>query len=73
MPAARHISRSPSIAFAVMATIHSVRLGPSRADAAGRLEAVHLRHLDVHQHEVVWLALQVRRATSKPLPATSAA
>ena len=59
MPAARHISRSPSIAFAVMATIRSGAVGPSGADAPRRLEPVHLRHLHVHQHEVVRLPLQV--------------
>ena len=58
MPAARHISRSPCIALAVIATMRGRSPGrPARADAARRLEAVHLGHLHVHQHHVVGLAL----------------
>ena len=48
MPAARHRSRSPLIASAVIATIHGRSpSGHALDDPAGRLEAVHLGHLDV--------------------------
>ena len=58
MPAARHISRSPCIALAVIATMRGRSAGGQRrSDAARGLEAVHLRHLHVHQHHVVGLAL----------------
>ena len=50
----RHRSRSPVMACAVMAMIRTcppaVRF--ARTDRRGRLEAVHLRHLHVHQHDV---------------------
>ena len=58
MPASRQRSRSPSIAFAVIATIHGRRsTGTCVDDPARRLEPVELGHLHVHQHEVVRLAL----------------
>ena len=53
MPAARHASPVAAIALAVMATMCSCLSGPSGADTAGRLEAVELGHLDVHQDDVV--------------------
>ena len=58
-----HFSRSPFIALAVTATIgRSLQLG-DLADLAHRLDAVHLRHHDVHQHDVdVRLALQRSRS-----------
>ena len=63
MPAARHISRSPCIALAVIATMRGrLRRRPARADPARRLEAVHLGHLHVHQHDVVGLALAPTRS-----------
>ena len=54
MPAARQRSRSPCIACAVSATIGVRAAGRAsrRADRRRRLEAVHLRHLHVHQHDV---------------------
>ena len=53
MPAARHRSRSPIIACAVMAMIGIRRPPDSVARmAAGRLEPVHFRHLHVHQDDV---------------------
>ena len=62
MPAARHCSRSPGIAFAVMAMIGDVpagrRLAP--ADRARGLVAVHLRHLAVHQDDVVAACARTR-------------
>ena len=58
MPAARHISRSPCIALAVIATMRGRSSGDQlRGDLARGLEAVHLGHLHVHQHHVVGLAL----------------
>ena len=59
MPAARQTSRSPAIAFAVMATMRGP-VGPGQrcADPAGGLEAVQLRHLQVHEHQVVRARLQ---------------
>ena len=53
MPAARQASRSSAIALAVMATIQRPVVRPARPDPAGRLEAVELGHLDVHQDQVV--------------------
>ena len=54
MPASRHRSRSPVIACAVIATIGTcppvVLL--SLANRSSRLEAAHLGHLHVHQHDV---------------------
>ena len=51
-PAARHVSRSPFIAFAVSAMIGSVANAGVAADAPDRLVTVHLRHHDVHEHDV---------------------
>ena len=69
MPASRHRSRSPVIARAVSATIG---MWPPvllpRADQAGRFEAVHLRHVHVHQHEVE----RAPSATPRPPRARSA-
>jgi hypothetical protein len=48
MPAARQRARSSAKALAVMAMI-GVSNGWPGADAPGRLEAVHFRHLHVHQ------------------------
>ena len=61
--AARHCSRSPCSAFAVMAMIGTCApRGLARARGSrGGLEAVHLRHLAVHQHHVVGLPRQRRR------------
>ena len=64
MPAARQRSRSPFIAWAVMAM--SGMCPPvallAGADRGGRLEAVHLGHLHVHQHQVERLPARARRA-----------
>ena len=52
IPAARHRASSPFIAWAVMAMIGrrtSVCLF-ALANHRGAFEAVHLRHLDVHEH-----------------------
>ena len=58
MPAARHISRSPCMALAVIATMRGrLASGPSRVDAARGFEAIHLGHLHVHQHHIIGLAL----------------
>ena len=69
MPAARQRSRSPCIALAVRATIGDVRSGPAsrRADRARRLVAVHLRHLAVHQDQVVGRPRRAPRRASRPL------
>ena len=64
MPAARHCWRSSSSACAVSAMIHGAGAGP-RLDAAGRLEAVELGHLDVHEDHVVG-------AGARPLPRRAA-
>ena len=58
MPADRQVSRSPGMALAVIA-IEPRRLVAVAAleDPARGLDAVHLGHLDVHQHHVVGLAL----------------
>jgi hypothetical protein len=53
MPASAQARRSSSKALAVMARIGTVFLCASGADGAGRLEAVHVRHLHVHQDQVV--------------------
>ena len=56
MPASRQRSRSPCMAWAVMAMMGmswSEDRGSRVADAARRLEAVHLGHLHVHEHQVV--------------------
>ncbi len=67
MPAARHFSRSPSMALAVIATIGDSRGeagGDARrfpfADRPGRVVAVELRHLAVHQHQIERLRLHRR-------------
>ena len=58
MPAARHISRSPCIALAVIATMRGRSSGDHFArDPPRGFEPVHLRHLHVHQHDVVGLPL----------------
>ena len=47
------------MAFAVMAMMRGRdSVGPALADAARGVEAVHLGHLDVHQHDVVGLPLE---------------
>ena len=51
-PASMHFSRSPFIALAVTAMIGRSRNLPRLADRAHRVVAVHLRHHDVHQHDV---------------------
>ncbi len=63
MPAARHISRSPCIALAVIATMRGRSSGCQRAQIwRDGFEAVHLRHLHVHQHDVVGsVAAPIRR------------
>ncbi len=54
MPAARQRSRSPAIACAVIAiTGQPLVAALVRADAAGRLVAVDVRHLAVHEHRGV--------------------
>ena len=46
------------MALAVMATIHGRSVaGTCSNDVFGGLDPIHLGHLDVHQHEVVALAL----------------
>ena len=52
----------------------STATGPAQrlAGPPGRLEAVHLRHLDVHQHEVVRRRARGRRAPPGRCSATSA-
>ena len=73
MPAARQRSRSPFMAWAVMAMIG---MWPpvaclAGADRGGRLEAVHLRHLHVHQHDVERLPRPGPPSASRPLPTTT--
>ena len=70
MPAARQRSRSPFIACAVIATIgmRRRRCALALANRRGRLEAAHLRHLHVHQHDVEALASSASTA-SRPLSA----
>ena len=56
MPAARHAARSSGWALAVSASMRVGRLARLRlggADAAGGFQAVHARHLHVHQHQIV--------------------
>ena len=68
MPAARHASRSPAIAFAVMAD--DPRPGgvrPARPDPAGGLQAIQLGHLDVHEDDVVVDRLDARDGL-EPVP-----
>src|SRR5215510_7573560 len=60
MPAARHLSRSPCIASAVIAMMRGRSLAAQRAQMAARLEAIHLRHLDVHEYDVVGGMVQPR-------------
>ena len=66
MPASRHFSRTSLRAWAVSAMIGMRRCGPAAigqrlrhrldlADAPGRLDAVHDRHLAIHQNEVEFL------------------
>ncbi len=54
MPASRQTCSSPCMALAVIAMIGDVRAraGLALADPACRLEAIHDRHLAVHQHDV---------------------
>ena len=47
-----HFSRSPFIALAVSAMIGRLRNCGNAANRAGRLIAVHIRHHDVHQHQI---------------------
>ena len=61
IPASRHCSLSPTIALAVIATIGMclpLALAFVLPDGDGGLEAVHLRHLHVHEDEVEGLGLQ---------------
>ena len=60
MPAARQRSRSPFIACAVIAMMRTWRAvrAFALANRGRRFEAVHLRHLQVHQHEVEGVAFQ---------------
>ena len=53
MPAARHASRSPGRAWAVIAAMRGPAATELGANPARRLDPVQLRHLDVHQDEVV--------------------
>ena len=55
MPTARHRSMSPGRALAVSATMGRRRtvVALERTNGPGRLVPVHLRHLAVHEHEVV--------------------
>ena len=63
-----HFSRSPFIALAVSAMIGSVLELGIAADRAHRLVAVHLRHHDVHQHDVdVRACLRAARSPSLPV------
>ena len=73
MPAARHALPVLGMALAVIATIQGLPPGAgSRADRAGRLEPVDLRHLHVHEHDVV-AAPRARASTaSRPSATTSA-
>ena len=73
MPAARQASRSPAMAFAVIATIHSRPVRPSLADAPRGAQPVELGHLDVHEHHVERLRAPARRSPASPSVATSAA
>ena len=54
IPARRQRSQSPLMAWAVMAMIRTCVpcLALAQANLGGRFEAVHLRHLDVHQHDI---------------------
>ena len=72
MPAARQRSRSPFMAWAVMATIGTCAPVPrlALADRGGRLEAVHLGHLHVHQHQVERPRAPAPSTASRPLPTT---
>ena len=67
MPAARHRSRSPFRAWAVMAMIgkRAFLRVVQLADGCRSLKAVHFRHLHVHQHHVEILLLK----QSQGLPA----
>ena len=59
MPAAKQASRSSGSAFAVIAMMRGRRVGrPPLADPARGVETVELRHLHVHQHDVVGLPLE---------------
>ena len=62
MPASRQRSRSPFIAWAVIAMIGMCVAGPSFLDTdhGRRLEAVHFRHFDVHQDNIELLGCQGR-------------
>ena len=74
MPACRQRSRSP---------LHGVRghgddrhvprprVALARADRGGGLEAVHLGHLHVHQHDVERLALAAASSAARPFAATT--
>ena len=65
-----HFSRSPFIALAVTAMIGSVAARGNLADLADRVDAVHLRHHDVHQHDVdVRLRAAAQLIASRPLSA----
>ena len=73
MPAARQRSRSPFMAWAVMAMIGvwTPVACLAGADRGGRLEPVHLRHLHVHQDGVERLAVVRAASASRPLPTTT--
>ena len=53
MPAARQRSRSPFMALAVMAIMGMRAAGVPLANFAASLEAVHLRHLAIHEDQPV--------------------
>ena len=55
MPAVKQASRSSAEAFAVSARIGVRRLllGLDGSDAARGLDAVHARHVQVHEHAIV--------------------
>ena len=65
-----HFSRSPFIALAVTATIGRSLTRRNLARLAHRVDAVHLRHHDVHQHDVDAAAVSQHDAiASRPLSA----
>ena len=69
MPAARHCSRNPFRAWAVMAMIGDVpAVGVFQlADGRRGRQAVHFGHLQVHQHHVERLSRRNASTASRPL------